>query len=164
MILRTLLLCFSAVMATAQLPLEEYSANHVIHGPMLGLVTESSAKVWARTHRAGAFTAHYGLKAEHLDQISAVVSTSADHDHTGFLTLTGLKPQTEYHYQIFIGKVPSGPGGRFLTLPSAEAHYEATHNPKGLYNFRFQFGSCSNQNPKTVAGPVCPLTQPCCGS
>ena len=33
-------------------PLEEYSTNNVTHGPMLGMVTDSSVRVWARTHNA----------------------------------------------------------------------------------------------------------------
>jgi len=157
MIARTaFLLLLSTALAIAQVPLEEYSTNHVTHGPMLGLVTNSSVKVWARTHRAGSFTVRYGLSPERLDQTSAEVLTTAAHDHTGHLTLTSLQPQTEYHYQVFIGQVPSGPSGRFLTLPSADAHREPTHNPKGLYNFRFQFGSCANQNPKSGIGPSLP--------
>ena len=44
----------------------------------------------------------------------------------------------------------------FVTLPSAEAHREPTHNPRGLFNFRFQFGSCANQNPKSGIGPSLP--------
>jgi phosphodiesterase/alkaline phosphatase D-like protein len=154
--LPALFLCLSVAIASAQVPLEEYSTNHVTHGPMLGLVTENSVRVWARTHRAGEFAVRYGENAENLDQTSAPVPTSAERDHTGSITLTGLKPQTHYHYQIFIGKVPSGPGGSFWTLPSAAAHREATHNPKGLFNFRFQFGSCANQNPKSGIGPSLP--------
>jgi alkaline phosphatase D len=154
--LLTLLLCLITTIVTAQVPLEEYSTNHVTHGPMLGLVTENSVRVWARTHKAGEFTVRYGTSETPLDQTSAVVKTNAGHDHTGSITLTGLKPGTTYHYQIYIGKVPSGPAGSFLTLPSAEAHREATHNPKGLFNFRFQFGSCANQNPKNGIGPSLP--------
>jgi phosphodiesterase/alkaline phosphatase D-like protein len=137
-------------------PIEEYSTNHVTHGPMLGLVTENSVRVWARTYRAGAFTVRYGTEAERLDQASPAISTSTDRDHTGSVTLAGLKSQTRYHYQIYIGKVPSGPAGTFLTLPSAEAHRDGTHNPRGLFNFRFQFGSCANQNPKSGIGPSLP--------
>ncbi|MEQ1859238.1 MAG: alkaline phosphatase D family protein [Chthoniobacteraceae bacterium] len=135
---------------------DDYTTNHVTHGPMLGLVTDSSVRVWARTHKAGEFTVRYGVDAARLDQSSAVVKTAADHDHTGWTTLEGLKPQTAYHCQAYIGKVPSGPAGSFLTLPSAEAHREPTHNPRGLFNFRFQFGSCANQNPKSGIGPSLP--------
>lgn len=135
---------------------DDYRTNHVTHGPMLGLVTENSVKVWARTQKAGEFTVRYGVDAAHLDQSSGVVKTTAEHDYTGWITLEGLKPQTMVHYQIYIGALPSGPAGSFLTLPSADAHREATHNPRGLFNFRFQFGSCANQNPTGGIGPSLP--------
>lgn len=134
----------------------DYSTNHVTHGPMLGLVTESSVKVWARTHNAGTFTIRFGVQPDRLDRASDVVTTTVDRDHTGWTTLTGLQPQTMYHYQAYIGAVPSGPAGSFRTLPSATAHREPAHNPRGLFNFRFQFGSCANQNPKGGIGPSLP--------
>lgn len=143
------LLCLQAAEA-------DYSTNHVTHGPMLGLVTENSVRVWARTHNAGAFTVRFGRQPDRLDRASAPISTVAAHDHTGWTTLTGLDPQTTYHYQAYIGTVPSGPAGSFRTLPSAAAHREPTHNPRGLYNFRFQFGSCANQNPRGGIGPSLP--------
>ncbi|NJN23816.1 MAG: hypothetical protein HC810_04705 [Acaryochloridaceae cyanobacterium RL_2_7] len=115
--------------------------------------------MWARTHKAGEFTVHYGTTEAQLDQTSAPVQTTAEHDHTGSITLTGLKPGTMYHYQIYIGKVPSGPAGSFLTQPGIEEHREATYNPKGLFNFRFQFGSCANQNPKNGVGPSLPTLE-----
>ncbi len=134
----------------------DYSTNHVTHGPMLGQVTEDSVKVWARTNKAGEYTVRYGTDPARLDQVSSVVTTSVDRDHTGSVRLQGLQPQTLYHYQIYIGNVPSGPAGSFRTLPSADAHREPTHNPRGLFNFRFQFGSCANQNPKSGIGPSLP--------
>ncbi len=134
----------------------DYSSNHVTHGPMLGQVTADSVRVWARTHRPGEFTVRYGLAPASLGQHSAPVRTGAEHDHTGWVMLTGLQPETTYHYQVYIGEVPSGPAGSFRTLPSAAAHREATHNPRGLYNFHFQFGGCSNQNPKGGIGPSLP--------
>ncbi len=35
----------------------------------------------------------------------------------------------------------------FVTLPSPDDTRNAKYNPKGLFNFRFQIGSCANQNP-----------------
>ncbi len=132
------------------------TAGYVTHGPMLGRVSHNSVRVWARTHRAGSFHIRYGLQADRLDQRSPEVETRAERDFTGSLTLTGLRPQTLHHYQVYLGDLPSGPPGSFLTLPDAEAHREAEHNPRGLFNFRFQFGSCANQNPKSGIGPSLP--------
>ncbi|MCB1241686.1 MAG: alkaline phosphatase D family protein [Akkermansiaceae bacterium] len=123
---------------------------------MLGLVTDHGVRVWARTHRPGAFTVRYGTDPGQLSGISPSVNTTVEHDYTGWVELGGLAPETTYHYQIYLGDLPSGPSGRFRTLPSAEAHRNPEHNPKGLFNFRFQFGSCANQNPKNGIGPSLP--------
>jgi phosphodiesterase/alkaline phosphatase D-like protein len=155
--MRTLLFLCLAVLPRVFIAAEaDYSTNHVTHGPMLGQVTDDSVKVWARTHRPGEFTVRFGIAPDRLDQNSAVVTTRPDRDHTGWVVLGELKPQTAYHYQVYIGQVPSGPAGSFRTLPSAAAHREPTHNPRGLYNFQFQFGSCANQNPKGGIGPSLP--------
>jgi phosphodiesterase/alkaline phosphatase D-like protein len=61
--------------------------------------------------------------------------------------LAGLKSNQRYHYQVYVGDRPHGLPGSFLTLPSAEDTVNEEHNPKGLFNFRFQVGSCANQNP-----------------
>lgn len=135
---------------------EDYSTNHVTHGPMLGQVTDNSVKVWARTHRTGEFLVRYGQDPERLDQQSRPVWTSAQHDHTGWVVLRDLQPQTKYHYQVYIGSVPSGAAGSFRTLPSAAEHHNFSYNSRGLFNFRFQFGSCANQNPKNGIGPSLP--------
>jgi alkaline phosphatase D len=136
--------------------IRQYASNHVTHGPLLGQVTDTTLKVWARTHKPGEFTVRYGLEPARLDQSSAVVTTRVEQDHTSWVSLTNLRPQTTYHYQIYIGDFPSGPAGSFRTLPAAEAHRNAEHNPRGLFNFRFQFGSCANQNPKSGVGPSLP--------
>lgn len=149
-------LALAAPLARGQERREADSGNHVTHGPMLGQVTDSSVKVWARTHQAGRFVVRYGLDPAHLDQSSDAVTTGEERDNTGSVTLMQLEPQTTYHYQIEIAGGLSGPAGSFQTLPSAEQHRNALHNPRGLFNFRFQFGSCANQNPKDGIGPTLP--------
>ncbi|MFK8115197.1 MAG: alkaline phosphatase [Rubripirellula sp.] len=117
------------------------------HGPMLGMSTDSSVRVWARTSEAGEFTVRYGTSENQLGKVSAAGVTSIDHDKTGVAEVTGLKADTRYHYQVYIEDRPHGLPGTFRTLPSVKQSRNAEHNPKGLYNFRFQIGSCANQNP-----------------
>lgn len=117
------------------------------HGPMLGHVTADSVRVWGRTSDAGQFVVHYGTTPEKMDQTSLPATTRIGHDNTGFTTLQGLKPDTVYHYQIWVNERPHGWPGTFRTLPSADETRNEKYNPDGLFNFRFQIGSCSNQNP-----------------
>lgn len=117
------------------------------HGPMLGNPTAHSVAVWGRTSDPGEFTVHYGVASESLDQESVPATTAIEHDNTGVAELTDLQPDTQYEYQVWVNGRPHGLPGRFRTLPSAETTRNAEYNPDGLFNFRFQIGSCANQNP-----------------
>ncbi len=126
------------------------------HGPMLGHVTDTTIKVWGRTSDAGEFVVHFGedtgtVEAT-LKEISPPATTSTDHDNTGTVQLIGLKPDTRYHYQIWVNGRPHGLPGHFRTLPSVAESRNAEHNPEGLFNFRFEIGSCANQNPLNGIG------------
>ena len=117
------------------------------HGPMLGRVTSDSVRVWARTSDPGTFEVHYGTDPGDLTQASPAAGTSIEHDNTGVAELTGLQADTRYHYQVHVNGRPHGLPGSFRTLPSREESFNAEYNPKGLFNFRFEIGSCANQNP-----------------
>ena len=130
-------------------------AVNITHGPMLGHVTSESIFIWARTSKPGQFLVRYGRVPEHLDQVSEPATTTADRDNTGWIRLKGLSPNTRYYYRPVTGS-DSGPAGSFLTLPAAETFRDAATNPRGLFNFRFQFGSCADQRPVGGTGPGLP--------
>ena len=117
------------------------------HGPMLGNPTAHSISVWGRTSDPGKFLVKYGLQASSLNQTSEPATTRIGHDNTGVALLKNLKSDTRYHYQVWVNGRPHGLPGAFRTLPSAADTRHAKYNPKGLFNFRFQIGSCANQNP-----------------
>ncbi len=127
------------------------------HGPMLGRPAATSMAVWARTSRPSEFEVHFGTDPLQLDQIAKASSTQLSDDNTGFVTLPNLKPATLYHYEVFIGAFPQGEPGSFHTLPSSDESKHAEYNPEGLFNFRFEFGSCANQNPEHGIGHSLPL-------
>ncbi len=121
--------------------------TRLTHGPMLGQPTAHTMKVWARTSDPAEFTVRYGTTESHLDQVSAPATTQIEDDNTGSALLTDLQADQRYFYQVYINDRPHGLPGTFLTLPSADEVRNAEHNPDGLFNFRFQIGSCANQNP-----------------
>ena len=127
------------------------------HGPMLGKPTTDSVLVWGRTSEEGEFVVKYGLAENALDQTSQSATTKIGHDLTGFTQLSGLKGDTRYHYQIFVEGNPHGLPGSFLTLPSKKDSIHPEHNPEGLFNFRFEVGSCANQNPIHGIGHRAPV-------
>ncbi len=128
------------------------------HGPMLGRPTAHSMLVWARTSDPGEFVVHYGTTKK-MEQTAEPAVTTIGHDNTGVATLTGLKADTRYHYRVWVNGFPHGYPGTFRTLPSAKETRNAQYNPKGLFNFRFELGSCANQNPIHGGGPTLPTYQ-----
>ncbi len=132
--------------------------NMITHGPILGRLSSTSVGVWARTLRTGAFTVLYGTDPDNLEQSTDQVATRLDHDNTGWVEVTGLKPNTEYFYEL---KIPesngrSGRHGSFRTLPERHQFRDADLNPKGLFNFSFEFACGNNQNPRHSLGPALP--------
>lgn len=122
------------------------------HGPMLGQPTANSMVVWGRTSEPGEFTVHYGTDPDRCDQVSQPGATSIERDNTGTVRLSDLQPDTSYYYQVWVNERPHGLPGSFQTLPSQESSRNDKYNPKGLFNFRFQIGSCANQNPLNGGG------------
>jgi phosphodiesterase/alkaline phosphatase D-like protein len=132
--------------------------NMITHGPILGRIESRSIGVWARTLRAGAFTVLYGTSPQQLDQVAGPVTTTLAHDNTGWIRLTGLAPNTRYWYEV---KIPesngrTGRGGSFRTLPEPDQFRHPEYNPRGLFNFSFEFACGNNQNPRHSIGPALP--------
>jgi alkaline phosphatase D len=147
----TLVATFAALTSTSL----EAQGISITHGPMLGHVTSDSVWIWARTNSPGQFRVRYGTAPDRLDQISNPVATNYDRDNTGWLRLTGLRPNMRYYYQPVTNR-DAGSEGSFVTLPSAEDFRDPATNPRGLFNFSFQFGSCANQKPGSGTGPGLP--------
>lgn len=79
----------------------------LIHGPMLGCVTENSAQVWVRTTeeelvtvRASATKKQGGITRTIVHESDA--TTKAAEDFTATVELVGLEPDTDYEYDVLI--------------------------------------------------------------
>ncbi len=140
-------------------PLSAADPATMTHGPILGRPTSHSMAVWARTSEPTEFEVHYGLDPLHLDQIVKGPKTSFSHDLTGWVTLEPLAGNTRYYYQVFIGEWAQGGVNSFKTMPNSDELTNAEFNPKGLFNFKFEFGSCANQNPMHGIGHSLPTYQ-----
>ena len=130
--------------------------NLITHGPILGQVTDHTIKVWARTQKPGTFEFRYGTQSETMDGISEPITTEASHDYTGWTTLKGLKADTKYIVRAYIDGFPSGIEASFKTLPDSEELKDEKLNPRGLFNFSFEFASCANQSPENGIGVSLP--------
>lgn len=156
----TIVLCVMFMLtATASQPGRGEDVVTMTHGPMLGKPSASSMRVWARTSRPSEFEVRFGTDRHRLNTAVTAKATGFADDNTGFVTLAQLRPATTYWYQVFIGDLPQGQAGSFRTWPSADEARHPEYNPQGLFNLRFEIGSCANQNPEHGIGHSLPLYQ-----
>ena len=92
----------------------DQGANAPTHGPVLGHLTPTSVRVWARFPRSGSYEL---VVAGHGGEIAATVEAAPDRDHTAVWTIDGLEPGREYRYEIRQdGRTMfAGNSARFLT-------------------------------------------------
>ncbi|MEE2737742.1 MAG: metallophosphoesterase family protein [Planctomycetota bacterium] len=137
------------------------SDNYITHGPTLGGLGSDRIRVWARTAQSGRFAVRYGLAPTALDKISKTVNTHLSHDNTGWVEITELKPETRYYYRVVLPGITdqTARNGSFRTLPDSHQYRDQQLNPKGLFNFQFEYACGNNQNPGQSAGPALPAFQ-----
>jgi alkaline phosphatase D len=77
--------------------------SQLLHGPMIGCVTDRSAKFWVRTLNEVGFqvlvseSKNFARPAQ-----STVVTTSRVNDYTAVVEVRGLKPATQYYYNVVL--------------------------------------------------------------
>lgn len=150
------LLSLFALAAPAYADLED--PNSVSHGPILGRLSSDGVGIWARTTFAGSIAVRYGTSPDRLDQVTKAVPTELAHDNTGWVHVTGLEPNTKYWYEVFCPgeNEKTDASGSFRTLPDTKEYVDPELNPRGLFNFSFEFACGNNQNPSHSAGPALP--------
>jgi phosphodiesterase/alkaline phosphatase D-like protein len=143
------------ILSTVTLADEE---THITHGPILGRLSAHGVGVWARTNRTATFAVRYGLSPDAMDFSTEPAATRLEHDNTGWVHLARLKADTKYYYELVIpgGSSRTGRGGSFRTLPDARDYVDKELNPKGIFNFSFEFACGNNQNPGHSIGPALP--------
>ena len=90
----------------------------LVHGPMLGSVTDSSAKIWLRTRGQSEVSIRAReMGAANFDLLSETSTTTMDSDFTAALELAQLKPSMTYEYQIVIDGIPQAAIYSLTTVP-----------------------------------------------
>jgi phosphodiesterase/alkaline phosphatase D-like protein len=122
---------------------------------MLGRQTATSMGVWCRTEVPAEVRVRYGLEKNGLTELSEPVMSELERDNTARVFLKNLSPGTVYIYQLVVDGSPAGEVSRFRTLMSPEMTRGA-HNPKGLFNFKFEYGCGNNQSSARINGILMP--------
>ena len=145
--------------ATATFALHAASPNNeIVHGPMLGAVTDTTAGVWVRTAEATGFEV---LATADGERHTASGTTTADQDYTGTATLAGLSPGTTYSYQVLVdADTPpaSQPQSPSQSQPSPQPPSQPpSHSPSYTLRtapppgapgtFTIAFGGCAGYTP-----------------
>jgi len=106
---------FKSWLKTKQQPL--------LHGPLLGSVTDTSASFWVRT--AGEADVQVVVHALGNNTVvgkplSGKARTSAGNDYTATVRVSGLKPMTRYRYQVSVDQEQTGTPADFETFPKQD--------------------------------------------
>ncbi|MCB0754842.1 MAG: alkaline phosphatase D family protein [Flavobacteriales bacterium] len=126
------------------------TAQFITHGPVIGAVTDSSARMYLRTTIPNA---QLTLELVADDPFSIPFKVSASpvprNDSSVVLGIEQLSSNTEYHYRIFVNQKPDTIAGSFRTFPAV--------GEKG--EFTFVTGSCQETENMKVFD-VMPLHNP----
>jgi phosphodiesterase/alkaline phosphatase D-like protein len=96
-------------------------AASLTHGPVVGGVTPTEAKVFVRTNQTAFVTLQYGTQPDLSDALlTSPVQTSSSADFTTIISLTNLNPSTTYYLNVAVGGAPqfSLPYPSFATFPA----------------------------------------------
>ncbi len=78
-------------------------AVELVHGPMLGCVTDTSVKFWLRTASEVPVQVLIRESEKTGSAIkSEIVKTNKDRDFTTVIAVQGLKPDTQYYYELLV--------------------------------------------------------------
>jgi len=114
----------------------------IVHGPMLGTVTDRRARFWVRTAREGSVSIRVSeSEGTGRPRRTATVPTSAERDYTAIVEVAGLQPDTSYDYDVVIDGEPAsgserasfrtfsaeGSPGRFQVAFGGGAGYTPEH-------------------------------------
>ncbi|MCB9511162.1 MAG: alkaline phosphatase D family protein [Deferribacteres bacterium] len=122
----------------------------ITHGPVVGAVTESSARIVVRLSNQASVQFQLASDAAFGNPISSSTTVAeADSDFFAIVSVMGLQADTRYFYRAVIDGAPQATAGSFRTFPP----------PGAASTFMFAFGACQQafSDPGSNIGRVWPL-------
>jgi alkaline phosphatase D len=100
-------------------------SQFVTHGPVVGGVTPTSARLYVRTTQASEVKIQLATDTFFVSPIEVTDSTFDWRDSSNIFNVSGLSPYTVYHYKVWVNGVADTIKGYFRTFPAAGAkgHY-----------------------------------------
>lgn len=93
---------------------------NLIHGPMLGSLSDTNASIWLRTADESNVQVRYSKNKDMSSpSLSSTITSSETDDYTAIVTISELDPDTKYFYEIIIDStsVDLSPTPWFKTYP-----------------------------------------------
>ena len=119
-----------------------YLAEHpvaLIHGPLLGAVTDHSARFWVPTATEASVAVRV-FQGDVSVARSALFRTRSEQDYTAVIEVAGLEPGRRYSYDVLVaGESTQGP-----TYPS----FQTFARQGGAASFRVGFGGGAGYTPQ----------------
>jgi phosphodiesterase/alkaline phosphatase D-like protein len=97
------ILIFGLAILCISRPASANDTPSISHGPMLGAVSEDSAKIWVRTDLPADVTCDL-FEVGTAVQLTQNVQTTLASDNTCIITFDELKKETEYQYVVSVGQ------------------------------------------------------------
>jgi alkaline phosphatase D len=80
----------------------------LLHGPMLGCLTDHSVRIWVRTLEESEIQIQLSESDKMTNPLmSKIVNSQEKHDYTALIDIEGLEPATQYYYNVIINGHPS---------------------------------------------------------
>lgn len=103
---------------------KDHADLRLLHGPMLGNVTDSAASFWVRTAEPAEVKiqlyAADGNRDNPAPLATGTAQSTAESDRTAVVRVSGLTASTEYRYTVEVaGQVVEVENARFRTFPTA---------------------------------------------
>ncbi len=130
------------------LDLWEQHKYDLVHGPMLGALTDNSVKVWVRTVSETSVRVSVSTSPEMEDPIvSQAVLSKATNDYTAVVPIENLQPDTRYYYTVMLGEKGRDTGSARNEI--REKHQTFRTNPilGKSTDFQVVFGGCAGYVP-----------------
>jgi alkaline phosphatase D len=131
-------LTFLTPLATSAAGRDDDGYPRLMQGPMVGAVSPTGVKIWARTTGEYPVAVEYATNFEMIGATTteAVMSKKAN-DYVVVVEIDGLDPSTEYFYKILV----NGAGDKYL-LEYPAFRFTTAPPPGEAATFRVAFGSC----------------------
>jgi alkaline phosphatase D len=126
----SLILLISVAILEATAVAGNSSGLSATHGVASGDVTENSAVIWSRADGDGYM--HVAIEGPKRGKMVMSVPVDASSDYTGKIVFSGLRPETDYHYQVWFNQSKnsyhdrSPESGHFKTAPRANSKRSVT--------------------------------------